>query len=154
MKLTVDKITPYLPHKVKCIPIGNHRYLKGGLIEIIGLMTTNGYSDNSLVIVEEYENEYYLKDIQLALRPLSDLTKEIEVSGEKFVFSEWIIEHSSIGYDPIKELIKPLRKDVRWINHCKYYIIQYLLQFHFDIFDLIKNNLAIDINTLLEKKQE
>lgn len=73
------------------------------------------------------------------LRPLSDLTKEIEVNGEKFV--------------PNKNL-KFGENKLRTINHSKllnetsFSAIQKLLEWHFDIYGLIKNDLAIDINTL------
>jgi len=71
------------------------------------------------------------------LRPLSDLTKEIEIDGKKFT--------------PINFL--------HWNNECReiffiypettsYSDVQQLYEWHFDVHGLIKADLAIDINTL------
>jgi hypothetical protein len=75
------------------------------------------------------------------LRPLSDLTKEIEVNGEKFV----------PNYDPhLKYFLDCEFKS--FINDIPYSLnydqLQLLLQWHFDIYGLIDAGLAIDINTL------
>ncbi len=74
------------------------------------------------------------------LHPLSDLTKEIDHNGEKFVpvveimkikdGGEWI----SVQYQPIK--------------NNPYWVIEKLYEWHFDIHGLIGEGLAIDINTL------
>jgi len=76
------------------------------------------------------------------LRPLSDLTKEIEVNGEKF-----------IPLDYISTSIKDIKQNDRYLFKGLYYNLSYwkierLLEMHFDIYGLIENNLAIDINTL------
>lgn len=77
----------------------------------------------------EYVIHYKTKPI---LRPLSDLTKEIEVNGEKFVPYENLSAHFEVEYYG-----NMLHKNV-----------EKLLEWHFDVFGLIENGLAIDINTL------
>jgi len=73
----------------------------------------------------------------LVLRPLSDLTKEIEVNGEKFV--------------PIKKIKEMYPLDTfsstSNIAQWSFRVVQKLLEWHFD-YGLIENDLAIDINTL------
>lgn len=83
-------------------------------------------------------DQNHLKPI---LRPLSDLTKEIEINGEKFV------PHIKLGGRPnLKDYdIDYLSKH---INHMSYGLIQKLIEWHFDIYGLIEAGLAIDINTL------
>lgn len=95
------------------------------------------------------------------LRPLSDLTKEIEVNGEKFVPMEWLSKFIG-AVEPCDQI-----KQTFWITQsgnnneggilsfgalCKHIdqfeLFQKLLEWHFDIYGLIENNLAIDINTL------
>ena len=79
------------------------------------------------------------------LRPLSDLTKEIEVNGEKFVpiqklgelFEMSVIEYCFIEQNP--ELI---------LGGARYVVVNKLLEWHFDVFGLIPQGSAIDINTL------
>lgn len=75
--------------------------------------------------------DYKLEDIQLILHPL-DLTKEIEHNGEKFVPRD-------------KFYGNPLDFKIR---ENSYDVVQKLLEWHFDIYNLIEKDLAIDINTL------
>lgn len=92
------------------------------------------------------------------LRPLSDLTKEIEVNGEKFVPIEILSEElegitfgkTSDFYDNLKRLMFHFydRHEVEInIEDCLF-LISKLYEWHFDIFGLIENKLAININTL------
>jgi hypothetical protein len=79
-----------------------------------------------------------IDNIKPILHPLSDLTKEIEVNGEKFV-----------PYEKIKKMypidtFSSTSNTAQW----SYRIIQKLFEWHFDIFGLIEDDLAIDINTL------
>jgi len=86
--------------------------------------------------------EYAMEHIKPILRPLSDLTKEIEVNGEKFVPKDKLFlgDKSWINF---KSSIK------KYALHCEpYWIIQKLYEWHFDVFGLIEEGLAIDINTL------
>ena len=71
------------------------------------------------------------------LRNLSDLTKPIEVNGEKFV------PYKKLGWGNGTRVI-PLILD----GFTHYKEIQLLLSWHFDVFGLIEKGLAIDINTL------
>ena len=94
-------------------------------------------------------NNWEQKSIRIIpiLRPLSDITKEIEVNGEKFVTIEMlgklfqmnVIEYCNLEQN--KSLSETI-KNQRWC------VIEKLFEWHFDIFGLIEQNLAIDINTL------
>lgn len=76
-------------------------------------------------------NETVFKPI---LRPLSDLIKEIEVNGEKIT--------------PIDRLnCTSLYQDTDGCLNIGFKDTQKLFEWHFDIYGLIENNLAIDINT-------
>lgn len=95
---------------------------------------------------------------QVVLRPLSDLANEIEANGEKFV----PIEFFEIGDDNNKsiefdygniKLINRLNEVSKFnvfqeMNYLPYFVVQKLLEWHFDIYGLIESGLAIDINTL------
>ena len=89
-------------------------------------------------------------EIKPILHPLSDLTKEIEHNGEKFVPTEKL-DHILTIYD--NSVILELR-DYKRIDLIKYPldIIQKLYEWHFDIHNLIENGLAIDINTLNKER--
>ena len=87
----------------------------------------------------------FISEYGLCPRPLSDLTKEIEHNGEKFVPSKEIHK-----YYP-NELI-----DVSYIFSMKYIDIKSLpfwaviklIEWKFDLFNGIKNKEAIDVNNL------
>jgi hypothetical protein len=106
------------------------------------------------------------------LRPLSDLTKEIEVNGERFVPIIKIVDPDNDHNDWIKMKVEIYNPFPKMDMHHKYYrvihnelgdiisinpknitalsffMVDKLLEWHFDIFNLIPNNLALDINTL------
>lgn len=77
------------------------------------------------------------------LRPLSDLTKEIEINGKKFVPIE------KLGYNhiipPRTSMVSDLQKRPKLFP---YWLLEQLFEWHFDVFGLIKKGLAIDTNTL------
>lgn len=120
MKLELKHLAGYLPYglKYKDIPKGFD-----GIREL-DIQTFNWCLENGKPI----------------LHPLSDLTKEIEINGEKFV--------------PVVEIMK-IKDNGDWlgVQHKKieenpFYVVKKLQEWHFDIDDLIGKKLAIDINTL------
>ena len=83
------------------------------------------------------------------LHPLSDLIKEIEHNGEKFIPLHKLLENSGFNLSKMTETEILNYKDVS-INTDLLGIkdAMYLIGIHFDIFDLISKNEAIDVNTL------
>jgi len=124
-KLELKHLAGYLPYKLKLID---------DKPKVMNAFC--GHSTNWCSI--EYAIKMQRKQI---LSPLSDLTKEIEVNGEKFV--------------PLDELWKYHNfSAMRWGDietdptRYPYTIVEKLLEWHFDIHGLIEKGLAIDINTL------
>ncbi len=163
MKLELKHVAGYLPYSI--IVVENDTKDK---------KTVYG-ADISVIYFEQDMGNFY-NEIKPILRPLSDLTKEIEVNREKFVP---IIELCKIAYDYLEidkltiqldsangahtvmlNSILSLSFDSNdnsfiAINKCRTVSVPNQLklfdkfhEWHFDIHDLIKNNLAIDINTL------
>jgi len=168
MKLQIKHLAPYLPYKIL---VGDGR-------------TPFELTRRNLSNVYQYITEIYL-------RPLSDLTKEIEHNGEKFVPIEWLFNNLVDATDVIEfefgsNETPIFQIDDGW-NHCmslkndygyilclsfdsntksfmlgiesrpgvewcmisnQYEMFQKLFEWHFDLFGLIENNLAIDINTI------
>ncbi len=89
---------------------------------------------------------------KIILRPLSDLTKEIEVGGEMFVPIDKIdYEFGMLYYfaSGNKGLLIKRRNTNIYAYSMDYFLIQQkLFEWHFDVFGLIEQGLAIDINTL------
>jgi len=124
MRLELKHLAGYLPYGLECRDLADETNFKLDVLNIDGVLN----------------DAMYLNTIKLYLRSLSDITKEIEVNGEKFV---------------PKEIIEELYSSecIRWIlcndiYECKYHVIEKLLEWHFDIYGLIENNLAIDKNTI------
>jgi hypothetical protein len=87
------------------------------------------------------------------LKPLSDLTKEIEVNGEKFIPIQKLNDCPEIKYylnnwNGHDVLLGDFENGYNVLEN-KSAILK-LYEWHFDIHELIENGLAIDMNTLPE----
>lgn len=145
MKLELKHIVGYLPYGLTGISTDENQ----------GVETVNGISwDQNKSIIELNTNIDAIDIIGFKpiLRPMSDITKEIEVKGKFFVPAEyfWSIDlydqqaFELYGTIPPywKACIEVDIKDLDWG------VIEKLYEWHFDVHGLIENNLAIDINTL------
>ena len=99
-----------------------------------------------------FQNDEFTKPI---LYPLSDLTKPIEHKGEKFVpidrFLEDIVREWNMCNINYPNDAKGLYGDIiKNITSCEFWIIQKLIEWHFDIADLLSKGEAINVNTLEE----
>jgi len=152
MELELKHILPYLDFGIKAIDLqADHG---DNVFEITGFSNTKG----NIEVFDQYGNfDIKMSEIKPILRPLSDLTKEIDVNGEKFI--------------PIEKLNNDFRQNSKDLNICMFAnelsididtedysqcidladgfrISEKLLEWHFDISGLIENNLAINKNTL------
>ena len=128
MKLELKHLAPYLPYKLK----GNYEVSEVVPSAKFELRSKDLRTDNI---------DFFLNYAKPILRPLSDLTKEIEVNGDKF------IPHIKLGGRPnLKDYdIEYLSKN---IDNMSYGLVSKLIEWHFDVFGLIQKGLAIDINSL------
>jgi hypothetical protein len=133
MKLELKHLAAYLPYDLK-------------------IKTTFGWDTmqtlNDYCVNIDFEDVHYYDSLETTdfkpiLLPLSDLTKEIDVNGEKFV----PIEEYKGRYlgDRLDECINASPSDLKY---AQFHVIEQLLEWHFDIYGLIDAGLAIDINTL------
>ena len=172
MKIELKHLAPYLPYglKIRCFRKGEKLFLED-------IILTGEILD---YILSEDANRYnYHKPI---LRNLSDLTKEIEHNGEKFVplyelcktqgFNMLPIGNWEYSYSNEFNCNTSMMKNKAWIFRfigkdnsfflngiCEWTekhqktrrhieMAQKLFEWHFDVFGLIPQNLAIDLNTL------
>ena len=132
-QLTIEHLSAYLPYGVKVVPI----YGGYGILE----------ADNIDHILRSK------KPARMALRPLSDLTKQITHNGGTFVPLNWIHENT-----PIKAVLCTDTEGKAGLfcdniqsshyNAWPHSLVRTLLHLHFDVYNLIEAGLAIDINTL------
>jgi len=96
-KLTLEHLAPYLPYGLEGFSSNG---MSTTIDELIGI-----YSDFSLTLktyVNNHNSVDYgcgIDEFKPILRPLSDLTKEIEVDGEKFVPLEQLCKIAIDEYD-------------------------------------------------------
>lgn len=170
MELELKHVAAYLPYNVYAFNVDQDTLTD----KIIGLFQNTLDFENWSPLNSD------IKNYKLILRSLSDLTKEIEVNGEKFVplvklaeisissdteieficdnnysnlrFGIKILVNNEICYfffmhETISFYYSDKNNTLKCV-HNQYEMFQKLLSWHFDLFNLIKNNLAIDINTL------
>lgn len=150
-KLKIEYLAPYLAYKLKGNLI-NLEYFDSQINKELYRIET-GRTEKSkkydiTVIVGDCESG--IEDFKPILRNLSDLTKEIEVNGEKIIPIEKIADIQSFQYPNLKRdrIISDteyyIKKD---ILNIPYKIINKLIEWHFNVFSL-PEHLYIDINTL------
>lgn len=140
MKLELKHLAPYLPYGLKI--------WHENTIYILRTISDDNYRPYHIAAYNRSgaDNEYWLKDIKSILHPLSDLTKEIEHNGEKFVPIEKWDDIYGVNDDFLMEVIINL-PDIDVLNY-PYYLVNQLFEWHFDVFGLIPEGLAVNINTL------
>lgn len=164
-KLELKHVIPYVPHKLRFIADGEEW-------EMTGLDVTSEYTvwagvrwdDEALDYIPTINGKqmpakgtgFELKSINPILRPLSDIHKEIEHNGKKFIPVREI-ESIRKGLDIYKplNLDYPIEIILETENYSQdidlydgYLIVQKLIEWHFDISSLIEKGWAIDINDL------
>jgi hypothetical protein len=134
MRLELKYLAGYLPYGLKFKTNFDHiQYLMTSLDinkSKVTFKAINNFKNSKNISIK------LLGENKPILRPLSDLTKEIEVNGEKFVPKLWL------GYNHIGECLGTNIATWSFRSAVK------LLEWHFDIYGLIESGLAIDINTL------
>lgn len=146
MRLEKKHFAAYLPYGLICEVINWDAKISRYRTTISELHAV--YSDGSCVFHDLVESEQGFQSVRPILRPLTDLTIEIEVNGEKFVPIDWL-EDKYYTLDLHKQCLRLLEEDgENWVNQSDYMLIEYLKEWHFDIFGLITEGLATDANKL------
>lgn len=142
MKLELKHLTPYLPYELK-----GKEYPDGAMYELLSL-SMDKFSWRPFYESGEFGRLPHRIDCKPILHPLSDLTKEIEVDGEKFVPAK-IVEEKFIERFKVKSIGDGWADNLtEYLRSYPYGMIELLIKWHFDVFGLIESGLAIDINTL------
>lgn len=146
-KLKLEHISAYLPYKLKCLYTHTNKIGTISNIYTIG----DGYDNEDVKLSIDYNNEEHIWMFKPILRPLSNLAKEIEVNGEKFMpydyflndtENDWFEGNIWMGY------LFEGNIDKLEIGFIPYYVIQKLAEWHIDFQGLIEAGLAIDKTTL------
>lgn len=136
MELQLKHILPYFEHDLRGV-------IKQKIVTVSSLHK-NSLETKPSVHRFTYCSFHHFTPI---LRPLSDLTKKIEVNGEKFVPSErHYLEVDKNGF--CYERYYADQCESPFVDIPVQVYNEWLYEYHFDVFDLISKGIAIDINTL------
>ena len=131
-KLELKHIAPYLAYGVKCFCT---EFNNGEILTLESFYFSSSSKELKLIFKEKNggSSSTSCKPI---LRPLSQLTQEIEHNGGKFV-----------PMDILHELFRKTDLfyfDTYMVLNNPYEVIEKLLEWHFDVFGLIEQELAIE----------
>ncbi len=140
MELELKHLAPYLPYGLKLQYVVREKVEKTGIMKSIIHDKNETHPTKVSIDGSDAEHIWMFKPI---LRPLSDLNKEL---FERF-------PNGFFGFIPKSLLSENLQMQLDIFNlpnivDLKVTDYQKLLGWHFDIFGLIEQGLAVDINTL------
>ena len=133
MKLNINYLSAYLPHDLEC-------HLMGEMVD--------DYADPTIPktfkikgVTKKYVNiqdngNWNYEEVLPILKPMSDL-----ISDEQFRLL-------TLGKGKSVSITQVGDKVINNVDDLEFWIIQYLLENHYDIYNLIDNNLAVNVNTL------
>ena len=134
MKLELKHLAAYLPYELKIYQEDLREHVKP-FYWVLGKQT-------NIKDVLEFQNKPIL-------RPLSDLTKEINHDGIVFTpYDNDELSDAMASNEDLEYLCEQGGSNIAADRGMPYFIIEILLKWHFDVFGLIEKGLAIDINTL------
>lgn len=139
MKLELEHLAPYLPYelKAKMEIFGDNETI----VDVVGCVGEFVFLDGVRKTISE---QFFIHEIKPILRPLSDIVTYFhnafaDGKFEEYLDADFLENHSICGVGEL-ENIK--------VGYLPYGTFELLVKHHFDVFDLIPNGLAIDINTL------
>jgi len=141
-----NQLKHYLPYNLKCEILDYKSDYVGDQYETIkGYYLLNDKAYFNFKSGRDYagKNTTQFKPI---LRPLSDLTKEINVNNEDFVPYEHSTFVEAMLANEYLEYLCEAKADLSEDRLLPYSIVQLLFEWHFDVFGLIEKGIAIDIN--------
>ena len=163
MKLELKHLSPYLPYNLNVLS-GDAKEI----YQLVGLHVNwqenfNTY-DRKIKLLNGEERKYSqnLKYCKPILRPLTDLLKfDITINNEKFTPIEKLVRFDGNNYTTKFFNNKFFRRIEIYVTDIAYNtsidlsfvttplsIYQKLIEWHFDVFGLIENHLAVDFNSI------
>jgi hypothetical protein len=146
IKLELKHIAPYLPYELGLF--------KNNVKEEL-ILSSLSAERMTVGVIRFYEKgaefeKYTFDSVKPILRPLSDLTKEIEIEGNRFVPVELLKKDFFVKeIDFFNKKIGIYMQSVgHTVKPTPFFVYQKTFEWHFDIFGLIEKELAVDCNSL------
>lgn len=151
MELEFKHLAAYFPYGLKCMYIHKtieKQSINNKVFRLDSIITNNGqfiYWTHDRTFLKQIPSftgkGFRACDFKPILRPLSDLTKEIEVNREKFVP---VKEYSYLRFEEISTFTSGSR-ELGFISVREQDV---LLELNFDVFGLIESGFTVDINSI------
>ncbi len=137
-------LTPYLPYSLKVVMEGKKTNVAWMSTKNIAVIRPEGIGEYKKIAWKHAH-----LNIKPILRPLTDLVKEIEHNGEKFKPFEKLRSTKGVQWFYLDHFNDAyLRFEQGFEIDTQVEILNKLFEWKFDVFRLIQNGLAIDINDL------
>jgi hypothetical protein len=151
MKLELKHLAPYLPYELY--------FMRLELICLDRTVTPVIWSNEKEFVRTQLNpvtiNGFKYEENKLILQPLSDLTKDkkfIQLIDEELICGSWKFMKddwtTSICTTENNHTLLIIQGEIA--PECSVLFYNYMIKNHYDVFGLIDQNLAIDINTLPE----
>jgi len=136
----IKHLAPYLPYRLCC-------YLKNEQEIVIMQRLCDEVKGLTYLTFagSKYDRGFaWIKSVQPILFSLSQLNEEITVNNKSFVpFAELYSQAFEIAGDQYAEFIGHAVNEEVDVKECPYWFVERLFEWHFDVFGLIGNGLAI-----------
>jgi hypothetical protein len=141
MKLEIRHLTPYFPYGLECM-VSDYYNGYNGTNETKKAKLNAIWSDNSYSFFDLVESERGFEKIMPILRPLSQIKEYFEPIFETDKEVNEFLSYEATTPFSVEEILNYK------FEYLPYGTCQVLLKHHFDLFGLIGEGLAVDINTL------
>lgn len=141
MELTIEHLAPYYPYRLSGV-VGDSKKTEY-------MMILSQFSICTGTNLKGVQSWFKMSAFKPYLRPLSDLTKEIEHNGEKLVPLRVLLKNANFDLNKLTEdKILDYESVFNDIDFMSYNDVSSLCSWHFDIFGLIESGLAINYNEI------
>lgn len=131
------QLLPYLPYKLKYQKVSSGHF--AGEPDRVEIKEWH-YND----IQDLFKKRYQVKSVKAILRPMSDLNKEVYQNEILIRWGGGLSDRAKAQW--LKEVTDEMLYSA--FNSIRYDFVEFMLEHHLDVFNLIPQNLAIDINSL------
>lgn len=132
MELDLKFLAPYLPYELILYDSEQGKDFQMSQLSVEGFV---GYDTNS-------EAQCCIEYCKPYLRPLSQLTEEIEHNGDKIKIQHLPEVKTNPGSEYSMAVGYVRRGELKKLLALEYWFVEILFKYHFDVFGLIDQNLA------------
>lgn len=132
-------LTSYLKHKV--------RYLQKFQLSSTNIFELKNFNDIDKLTSNDTNSK-------ILVRPMEDFNKEINHNNEKFIPRERIVKEFNMSVLELCMIAENITNHQFILRTVSWLVVDKLLEWHFDVFDLINQNYAKNLNEIDENNPD